>query len=278
MSAIEYYKKIDKSIFKYGFTIPNDRIRDFLFDDPIELGKSRKIKVTFLGHVYEVNLNHVDIKDKKPVHQVRWDSVTDLINALKKEYIQTYFAIVSQNYNSSVEGKKLRTNLLGGNQEVLIFRSIDKANFEIHTFIKIETPYDNIFKRLVDENVFCWLSKITDDQLIYTSTKWMDISELGKHEEIAYVVYYLIDPDKKEIYIGSATTLGDRVKGGRHEIPGWKMFRYEIIHPQFHHLLRQVEYHSIMNFARFIENSGGLSNANISEYKLVNKDYKFYLK
>ena len=72
--------------------------------------------------------------------------------------------------------------------------------------------------------------------------------------------------------------LGDRVKPGRTEIPQWNKFRYEIIHPKYHNLLRDIEYHSIMNFARFFNNAGNLSNIQISDYKLVNKDYKFYLK
>jgi hypothetical protein len=44
--------------------------------------------------------------------------------------------------------------LLGGNQEVVIFRPIDTYKIELETFIKIETPYDNIFKRFVEENIF----------------------------------------------------------------------------------------------------------------------------
>jgi hypothetical protein len=106
----------------------------------------------------------------------------------------------------------------------------------------------------------------------------MDISELYKHENVNYVVYYLIDDTNKQIYIGSAIRLGDRVKPNRPEIPNWNKFRYEIIHPKYHDMLREIEYHSIMNFARFFRNGGNLSSVNLSEYVLVNKDYKFYIK
>lgn len=76
----------------------------------------------------------MDIKGKNSVHQIRWDNNLELINALKKEYIRTYFAIESQNFNAKEKEKNYRTNLLGGNQEVFIFRSIKKDYFEIKTF------------------------------------------------------------------------------------------------------------------------------------------------
>ena len=65
--------------------------------------------------------------------------------------------------------------------------------------------------------------------------------------------YYLVDETNKQIYIGSAIRLGDRVKIGRKEIPFWNKFRYEILHPEYHSFLREIEYHSIMNFAKFFQ-------------------------
>lgn len=114
--------------------------------------------------------------------------------------------------------------------------------------------------------------------MITKSTPWYDVSELRSHEDKAYVVYYLLDELNKEVYIGSAIKLGDRVKVGRKEIPCWNKFRYEIIHPRYHSQLRDIEYHSIMNFARFFNNNGSIKNIGISDYTLVNKDYKYYQK
>lgn len=41
----DYYKKIDKSFFHYGITIPEEYIQYFTFNSPIVLGSSRKITV-----------------------------------------------------------------------------------------------------------------------------------------------------------------------------------------------------------------------------------------
>lgn len=275
----KYYKKMDKSIFKYGLTIPKEYEEMFLKGHEIKIGEGRNIKIKFKNKEYSCRLRNVNRKTTTNVYQIRWDNNNDLINELKKEFIQSYFAIMSDEFNEKNINKKYsRTNLLGGNQEVLIFKSIDYETIELETFIKIETIYDNIFKEFVNRNVFGWISKKEYNQMITKSTQWFDIKDLKKHEDIPYVVYYLIDDINKEIYIGSATRLGDRVKPGRHEIPGWNKFRYEIIHPEYHKELRSIEYHSIMNFARFFNNNGNLRTLGISDYVLVNKDYKYYQK
>lgn len=268
--SIEYYKKIDKSVFYYGITIPV-RYRDgFLQSKEISKGTSRQVKIKWNKNIYDAYLVNVDRKKSSPVLQLRYDSNIELLNELKTTFIQSYIAIESQFFNKST---KQRTKLDGGNQEVLIFRPINETEIEIETFIQVKTPYDNLFKRLVEENVFGWLSKTNTDYMITKSTKWYDISDLPKHLEAAYVVYYLIDEKNKYIYIGSAIRLGDRVKPGRHEIPGWNKFKYEIIHPSMHHMLRRIEFHSINAFAYFFENNGNVDPYSVSEYKLVNKNW-----
>jgi hypothetical protein len=204
---------------------------------------------------------------------LRWDHNNELKLRLRKEFIQSYLAIVSRDHEKKIEGKYYKTDLLGGNQEVLVFRSLNKHEIELETFIKIETPYDNTFKRLVDENVFGWLSKTDRDYLITKSTPWYRKKELNKHSDANHVIYYLIDEEEKAIYIGSAIRLGDRVKPGREEIPDWNKFKYDIIHPDYHHLIRRIEFHTIRAFASFFNNKGGVNYFPVSKYRLVNKKW-----
>jgi hypothetical protein len=271
--ALEYYKKIDKSFFDKGITIPNKYVDSFLQDKNVQIGSSRKIKIIYYGKTYDASLLFVNRKDAKPVYQIRWDQNIDLINVLKKEFIQTYFVIKSQEYDSKLKNKYYITNLLGGNQEVIIFRPVNSEIIELETFIQIKTPYDNIFKRFVEENVFGWLSSTNRDYLIVKTTKWFTKKEIVEHEDTPYVVYYLIDEKNKELYIGSAIRLGDRIKIGRPEIPGWNLFKYDIIHPQYHHLLRRIEFHTIGAFASLMKNNGKIKHFEISDYKLVNKNW-----
>ncbi|MCD5389800.1 MAG: GIY-YIG nuclease family protein [Candidatus Pacebacteria bacterium] len=273
---MEYYKKIDKSFFKYGFTIPKNKIDIFLFNSVVVKGCSRPITLIWGKRKFKALLSHVNRKAGE-VYQIRW-SDTSFKKEIKQEFIQSYIAIENQNYIAKDEGKYYITDLKGGNQEVMLFKPISENSIKIETFIKIETPYSELFRRLVNENVFGWLGSEVNDQMITKDTKWIDAKDIKLHVEKNHVIYYLIDEVNKEIYIGSAKRLGDRVKKNRKEISGWSKFRYEIIHPKFHEQIKQIEYHSIMNFARFLNNSGNLSTLGVSNYTLVNKDYKFYLK
>jgi len=272
---MEFYKKIDKSIFKYGTTIPKEYNSYFIQNIPLEPGNSREIKLHWRkkNMIFNAKLSHVAIKNATQPYQIRWDGNAALLLELKKEFIQSYLAIESRSYQSKIEGKYYITDLLGGNQEVLIFKPINHIEIEMETFIQVNTPYDNIFKRLVEENVFGWLSKTNRDYLITKSTPWYNCTDLPKHADAVYVIYYLIDQKQKGIYIGSAERLGDRVKIGRPEIPGWDTFRYEIIHPDYHHLLRRIEHYSIGSFSRFFNNNGKVRSLPVSEYKLVNKNW-----
>ena len=275
----EYYKKIDKSFFKHGITIPKDYVDIFIFYDPVPLGTSREVKIIWKKKEYNAKLSNVNRKGASAVYQLRWDLNKELLSLLKQEFIQTYFAIESQEFNSKQNNEYHVTHLLGGNQELAIFKPLNDLEILLDVYIKIETHYDNIFKKLVEENVFGWLStKGYEKSFITKSTQWMNSSELLKHENANYVVYYLVDEANKQIYIGSAIRLGDRVKIGRKEIPFWNKFRYEIVHPEYHNFLREIEYHSIMSFAKFFSNNGNLSSLELGEYTLVNKDYKFYIK
>ncbi len=214
---MDYYKKIDKSVFYYGITIRKKYIDSFTFGSPLKAGESRDVRLNWKAKKkeYGASLIHIARKDATSVYQIRWDSNYELLNALRKEFIQSYIAIESKNYEAKVAGKYYVTDLLGGNQEVLIFRPLNISQVELETFIKISTPYDNLFKRLVEENVFGWLSKRKDEYLITKSTKWLNKDELKKHEDASFVVYYLIDEINKQIYIGSSKRLGDRVKPNR---------------------------------------------------------------
>jgi hypothetical protein len=268
---MEYYKKIDKSFLNGAMTIPNKYIDLFLQKQDIPLGTSRNIYLKFKGKEYQVRINNVKLTRGSSYYSLLWDNNNELMTELKKEFIQSYFAIESSKYNQKISGKHFITSLIGGNTEVIIFRAFDDIHFELETFIKITTPYDNMFKKLIDNNIFGWLSKPNKEYLYIKTTKWFNKTELNNHVDQIYVVYYLIDEIKKELYIGSATKLGNRVVIGRKEIPGWNKFKYDIIDPKYHHLLVRIEHHTIGAFASFMANNCKISSLNISDFKLVNK-------
>lgn len=274
----ELAKKVDKSILMGSrFTIPQENLGMFLQGEDILPGKNREIKIIFNKKEYSGVIRHVNQTKSNKVYQVQWHQDKKLQLELKKEFVQSYIAIMSDIYQKKLTSeKKYRTNLAGGEQEVIKVIEIDKNKFEIESFIKIKSPYSNLFQKLIENNVFAWIDKNAEEtKMIIKETEWYDISELKSHEDARYVIYYLLDDRNEKIYIGSAKRLGNRVKPGRQEIPDWNKFRYEILNPNYYSMLREIEYHSIVNFARFIKNSK-IKSIDISDYVLMNKDYGYY--
>ena len=275
-SLVEFYKKIDKSALHTGIIIPKEHTKEFMHGKILKPNESRNVDLKWKGKKKKFKVRMVLYRKKTSGQKyfgLRWDNNKDFLLEIRKEFIQSYLAIETKSYESKKKGKYYKTDLQGGNQEVLIVRSKSPTDIELETFIKVKTPYETTFKRIIDDDVFAWLSKDDKGYLITKSTKWYDIKDLNDHEDREYVIYYLIDEGNKEIYIGSSKKLGKRVIPNRKEIPKWSKFRYDIIHPKYRNLLQAIEFQMIRAFANFFENSGNASFFPVSKYKLVNKSW-----
>ena len=273
---MQFPYKVQKSVFKSGITLPGEVVKAFSPWQEIPAGKAIEVTIVWNKQSYKAQLRHVQ-QQGRTYHALRFDGYQEILLALKKEFIQTYLAAFSQELKFKSEGLYHRTNLDGGSQEILIIKplAVDKVEFE--TLVKIPTPYNELFKEMIDRNVFGWLSNPNKaDEFIQSSTDWFDIVELKKHQNANFVVYYLLDEKNRQLYIGSAENLVERVKPGRKEIPGWNKFRYDIIKPDHHEELRALEYYSIISFARILNNLGNKRTLGISDLTLTNKDYHYY--
>jgi predicted GIY-YIG superfamily endonuclease len=264
----EYYKKIDLSCFQSGLTIPKEHENWLKENIDIGLGDSKKIIFKFKNHDYDAVLNYVNRKGD-PYFQFRWDN-KEFMNILRKEFIYSYIILMG-NYTNKDKTKIIKYN----SKEVLKFKSNNINKYELDVFIKQETPFDNIFLRLVDEDFFGWLSSEDNDHLIVHTSEWLDRKSLSLHQDRSFVIYYLIDEKNKLIYIGSANNLGKRLAQDKKTIPNWNKFKYTVIHRGYKNLLRRIEHHTINAISGFLENKikNTLSPFIISdEYKLVNKN------
>jgi hypothetical protein len=260
---LEYYLKIKLSCFDSGFTIPKEYEECFIQNVDIPLSTSRKVMLIFKNKKYEANILKANIKKGDPYFTLRYGK--EFMNKLKEEFIYSYIRF-QDNMQKNIKTKNVNYN------EVLKFRAIDPYIFHLETFIKQKTEFENLFLKLLKEDFFSWLKSDERDQLIVNTSEWFDRSLVSQHKGYTSVIYYLIDESKKEIYIGSANKLGDRVVPGRHEIPGWNKFRYDIIKPEYEHLKIRIENEIINAFARVLNsNIKNIFPYTISEYKLVNK-------
>jgi hypothetical protein len=276
-----YYKKVDRSMMDWGMTIPKDHINDFLCGKNLKLGTSREIYLVWDKKKYVGKICHVNRRTASPVYQIRWDTSRDFLYKLRKSFIQSYVILKSQKElfdNNNVEEKYFRTNLEGGQQEVIMFTPNSKGELEIGVFIKIENEWNALFERLVDENVFGWIFDKSDKEyLIQKSTSWIKVKDFSTHKNAVNVIYYLANTKKKLLYIGKADDLSKRVRPGRkhQEMQGdWDIFKYDVIRPEFANLLERIEDHTIRTVASVLRNSKGYSSLDITAYTIVNAKWK----
>jgi len=276
-----YYKKIDRSMMDWGFTIPKDHIKDFLAGKKIALGSSREVFLIWDKKKYPVKLCFVNRKKYNPVYQIRWDNNKEFLKKLRRTFIQSYVNLKSQKelFDITKKTKKyFRTQLEGGEQEVMIFHPINEREIKCKVFIKIKNKWNTLFQRLADENVFGWIFEKSDRKyLIQRSTNWIKVKDFNKHKNAVNVIYYLVNSKKKLIYIGKAEILGKRVKPGKQHqnMPGdWDLFRYDIVKPEFSNILERIEDHTIRSFASILKNNKDYPSLNISNFKLVNSNWK----
>jgi hypothetical protein len=277
----EYYKKVDRSMMDWGLTIPKKFWDIFQAGNPVKLGTSREVTITWEKKRYLAKLCHVNRTQYNPVYQLRWDSNKELLKKIRKTFIQSYVILKSQKELfdiSKKERKHFRTNMDSGKQEVIIIKPKDSNNIEFEVFIKIEDEWNTLFERLAEENVFGWIFDKKDKQyLIQRSTNWIKVKDFPKHANALNVIYYLINTNKKLIYIGKAENLGKRVKPGRkhQNMDGdWDLFKYDIIRPEFTNILERIEDHTIRSFAAVLKNQKSYPSINISNFTLVNSNWK----
>lgn len=277
----EYYKKVDRSMMKWGVTIPKIFWDVFQAGKSVKLGTSREVTVIWDKKRYPVKLCHVNRTQYKPVYQLRWDSNKKLLKKIRKTFIQSYVILKSQKElfdSSKKERKHFRTKMDSGKQEVVIIKPKNSNEIEFEVFIKIENEWNALFERLAEENVFGWIfDKVDEQYLIQRSTNWIKVKDFGEHANAVNVIYYLVNNNKKLIYIGKAENLGKRVKPGKkhQNMDGdWDLFKYDIIRPEFSNILERIEDHTIRSFAAVLKNQKDYPSINISNFTLVNSNWK----
>ncbi len=277
----EYYKKVDRSMMDWGFTIPKDRWDSFQAGVTVKLGTSRDIIIIWDKKRYSAKLYHINRTEYNPVYQLRWDSNKELLKKIRKTFIQSYVILKSQKELFDItkkERKYFRTKMDSGKQEVIIIRPKNSKEIEFEVFIKIENEWNTLFERLAEENVFGWIFNKKDKQyLIQRSTSWIKVKDFKKHSNALNVIYYLVNTSKRLLYIGKAENLGKRIKPGRkhQNMDGdWDLFKYDVVRPEFSNILEKIEDHTIRSFAAILKNQEQYPSINISNFTLVNSNWK----
>jgi|TARA_B100001971_G_scaffold214511_1_gene252348 hypothetical protein len=264
----------------WGLTIPRDFISDFEGRTPVELGTSRDVEILWDKKKYAAKLSHINRKNASPVYQLRWDNNKELLNKIRKTFIQSYVVLKSQKElfdKSKKDRKHFRTKLTGEQQEVLRVNPLNEKQIIFDVFIRVENEWNDLFERLAEENVFGWLFDKNKKYLISKSTNWIKVIDFNHHANAVNVIYYLANTRKKLLYIGKAENLGKRVTPGKKHMDmdgDWDLFKYDIVYPEFANILERIEDHTIRSFASILKNNKKYPSLELSTFKLVNRNWK----
>ena len=275
-------KKVDKTLLVDGISpIPSTWVDVWNIENTFP--KSRvnnsgegQIEILYKKNIYK----GVIFWTKRPTSIFYRFKILDrkLINLLKQTYNSSYIRIIegelrkSKNPDCSIE------------EEIPFWEFID-IEFDYNKNLMLLTAhyiqkslYNELFKELAKSHAIEEIENRVFDSIDFNIVKstWKEKNSLSTQIDFKNVIYNLIDTINKEIYIGEATSLKDRVVEKRNEIPNWSHYRFDSL-PQG--LTRKqriaIERLIIRTFASFFKNNKGIESFEISDFILKNKKIDF---
>jgi len=260
------------TFFYWGFTLPKKEYASF-----IKFFKFRKSQLTILinlniqGKRYPAKIVLTRITTKRfpnrKVVRIFYDRERETLKALRKLFIYSYASTIN----------KTKPLL----KEILELEHISDGNFKVNVVAKQKTDFDNMFHFMEDKNLFEYWKGIEsgkpDNFFIDYSPHWHRISELPNFGNRVNVIYLLYNSRRKQLYVGKANQLGERVKAGQRRIgldPDWDKFMFFEIAPKYAPFIEQIEAFTIRTYAALLKNRVGVTSLDAKNVKLVNRQLK----
>lgn len=260
------------TFFYWGFTLPKRTYPNFIDHFGLKEGNLvSRIKLTIGNKRYDAKIRMARITTKRfpnrNVVQIFYDTETDTLKALRKMFIYSYATTINKNKSDIKE--LLELVHMGGNE------------FKVKPVAKQKTGFDKMFNELEDRNLFAYWknSKKGENKTFFIdfSRRWLDANDLDKHLNRVNVVYVLYNSKRKQLYVGKANILGNRVKRGEGRIgldPDWDKFMFFEIDPEYSPFIEQIESFLIRAFAALMENDVKTVPLKDKNIRLVNKQLK----
>lgn len=265
------------TFFYWGFTFPKKFNEDFKkFFDFKEGNLNEDVEIKINNKLYPAKIRLARINNssgntnnkwgKREVIQIFYDREYDTLKALRKLFIYSYA--------STIDKKKPKL------KEVLELIHVEKNQFRIKVISKQETDFDNMFRFMEDKNLFkYWKNKDSKKKkneriILNYSRKWIKSENVNEFKDRNNVIYILYHSMKKDIYVGKANVLGDRIQKGKGRVglkSDWDKFMWFEINPDYNIFLEELEHFLIRTFASILNNNLDIEPIINSKIKLVNK-------
>ena len=284
MKIDSFYVIPGYTFFYWGFTLPKkfypDYIDHFKFD---ESNLNADIFLMIKGRKFPAKIRMARINNKgksksrsdvkypeRNVIQVFYDREYNTLKALRKLFIYSYASTIDKSK------PKLK--------EALEFIHVKENIFRIKVISQQETDFDEMFRFLEDKNLLkFWKDKDKkkkrENIILDYSRKWLNSSEMSKannknRNNVIYILYHSLN---KNVYVGKADILGQRVKKGVGRI-GLKKdldkFMWFEINPDYNMFLEELEHFLIRTFASILKNDVDIEPIINSKSKLVNRQLR----
>ena len=271
------------TFFYWGFTLPKKHYDEFIgffnFNDDKLVDK---ITLKIDGKKYPAKIRMARINNKgtmkgrsdvkypeREVIQIFWDKEYETLKALRKFFIYSYASTIDKSK------PKLK--------EVMELIHVKNNEFRIKSISRQETDFDGMLKFMEDKNLFgFWRDEISTKKrkrniFVDYSRKWIPVSKVKDYSNRNHIIYLLYHSEKKQLYVGKANIMGDRVQQGKGRIgldKDWDKFMFFEIHPEFSHFIEQIEAFTIRSFAALMDNDVDITPLIDQNIKLVNRQLK----
>ncbi len=284
MKIDSFYVIPGYTFFYWGFTLPKKFYPDYI--DHFKFDKSNLNADIFLmikGRKFPAKIRMARINNKgksksrsdvkypeRNVIQVFYDREYNTLKALRKLFIYSYASTIDKSK------PKLK--------ETLEFIHVKENIFRIKVISQQETDFDEMFRFLEDKNLLkFWKDKDKkkkrENIILDYSRKWLNVSEMSKannknRNNVIYILYHSLN---KNVYVGKADVLGQRVKKGEGRIglkKDWDKFMWFEINPDYNMFLEELEHFLIRTFASILKNDVDIEPIINSKIKLVNRQLR----
>ncbi len=271
------------TFFYWGFTLPKKHYDEFI--DFFNFSNDKlldKITLKIDGKKYPAKIRMARINNKgtmkgrsnvkypeREVIQIFWDKEYETLKALRKFFIYSYASTIDKSK------PKLK--------EVMELLHVKNNEFRIKSISRQETDFDSMLRFMEDKNLFgFWREEISNKKrkrniFVDYSRKWIPASKVKDYSNRNHIIYLLYHSDKKQLYVGKANVMGDRVQQGKGRIgldKDWDKFMFFEIHPEFSHFIEQIEAFTIRSFAALVDNDVDITPLVDRNIKLVNRQLK----
>lgn len=257
------------TFFYWGFTIPK-RISPH-YADYFGFGEGKlvaKIKLVINRKEHDAKIRVARIRTSRfpnrDVVQIFYDTETETLKALRKLFMFSYASTIN----------KTRSNL----KELMELDHTGGNTFVVTPMARQKTEFDEMFNFLEDKNLFDYWKghrKGREESFfIDFSRKWIDVDQLSSYRKRNNVIYLLYHSRSKQLYVGKANKLEDRVKKGvgRVGLPDdWDRFMFFEINADYNAFIEQIEAFIIRTFASLLQNDVGMTPLNDKDIRLVNR-------